>query len=110
MAMATSVRVAATPAGRIGVDVFARHRSRAGLVIAGLTALLLVVFFLSLIVGSTWIPPQQVWAIVRGAGGIRDADAIVIHAIRLPRSITAVLAGASLGIAGLQMQTLFRNP
>ena len=28
----------------------------------------------------------------------------------MPRSITALLAGAALGIAGLQMQTLFRNP
>jgi iron complex transport system permease protein len=84
--------------------------SREALVVAGLAAFLLVAFFLSLIVGSTWIPPAHVWAIVRGAYDSRDADAIVVHAIRLPRSVTAMLAGASLGIAGLQMQTLFRNP
>ncbi len=36
--------------------------------------------------------------------------ALVVETIRLPRSITALLAGAALGIAGLQMQTLFRNP
>jgi len=35
---------------------------------------------------------------------------MVITSIRLPRSVTAMLAGAALGIAGLQMQTLFRNP
>ena len=35
---------------------------------------------------------------------------MVVETIRLPRSITAALAGAALGIAGLQMQTLFRNP
>jgi len=29
---------------------------------------------------------------------------------RLPKAITAVLAGASLSVAGLMMQTLFRNP
>jgi iron complex transport system permease protein len=34
----------------------------------------------------------------------------MIHDVRLPRSLTAILAGAALGIAGLQMQTLFRNP
>ena len=34
----------------------------------------------------------------------------MVEAIRLPRSLTALLAGAALGIAGLQMQTLFRNP
>jgi iron complex transport system permease protein len=85
-------------------------RSRETLVIAGLAAFLLTIFLLSLIVGSTWIPPARVWAIVRGANGARDAEAAVVGAIRLPRSVTAVLAGASLGIAGLQMQTLFRNP
>ena len=34
----------------------------------------------------------------------------IIHAIRLPKSLTAVMAGASLSVAGLIMQTLFRNP
>ena len=34
----------------------------------------------------------------------------ILHAIRLPKAITAVLAGASLSVAGLIMQTLFRNP
>jgi iron complex transport system permease protein len=34
----------------------------------------------------------------------------ILHAIRLPKAVTAVLAGASLSVAGLIMQTLFRNP
>jgi iron complex transport system permease protein len=110
MAIAASVRVAGRSAERIGAEGFARHRAREALVIAGLAAVLLTVFFLSLIFGSTWIPPARVWAVLRGANGARDAEAIVVEAIRLPRSVTAVLAGASLGIAGLQMQTLFRNP
>ena len=110
MALATSVHVARLVAERIDVERFARHRSRETLVLAGLAALLPTVFFLSLIVGSTWIPPAHVWAIVRGASGVHDAEAIVVEAIRLPRSLTAILAGASLGVAGLQMQTLFRNP
>ncbi len=38
-----------------------------------------------------------------------DGHAMVVETIRLPRSLTAMLAGAALGIAGLQMQTLFRN-
>jgi iron complex transport system permease protein len=42
-------------------------------------------------------------------GGSQDDRAIVI-AVRLPRAVTATLAGAALSIAGLQMQTLFRNP
>jgi iron complex transport system permease protein len=34
---------------------------------------------------------------------------ILLH-LRLPKMITAILAGASLSVAGLMMQTLFRNP
>ena len=37
-------------------------------------------------------------------------DYNILHAIRLPKAITAILAGASLSVAGLIMQTLFRNP
>jgi iron complex transport system permease protein len=83
--------------------------SREPAVLAALAALLAIVFVLSLIVGSTWISPAHVLAILTG-GGAGDAERGVIEAIRLPRSLTATLAGASLGVAGLQMQTLFRNP
>jgi iron complex transport system permease protein len=34
----------------------------------------------------------------------------ILHAIRLPKAVTAVLAGSALSVAGLIMQTLFRNP
>ncbi|MBN1650985.1 MAG: iron ABC transporter permease [Bacteroidales bacterium] len=34
----------------------------------------------------------------------------IIMESRLPQTITAILAGSALGLAGLQMQTLFRNP
>ena len=47
---------------------------------------------------------------VLGTGGERTPAAIVVESIRLPRSLTAALAGAALAVAGLQMQTLFRNP
>jgi iron complex transport system permease protein len=34
----------------------------------------------------------------------------ILHAIRIPKAVTAVMAGAALSVAGLIMQTLFRNP
>lgn len=34
----------------------------------------------------------------------------ILHAIRIPKAVTAVLAGAALSVSGLIMQTLFRNP
>ncbi|MBO4370591.1 MAG: iron ABC transporter permease [Paludibacteraceae bacterium] len=42
-----------------------------------------------------------------------DTDSIssqIVQQIRLPKAITAILCGAGLSVAGLLMQTLFRNP
>jgi cobalamin transport system permease protein len=74
-----------------------------------LVAALSVSFLLSLAWGSTPIPLGAVVHALLGAPP-DAAPALVVNTIRLPRAVTAMLAGASLGIAGLQMQTLFRNP
>ncbi|MFM9378034.1 FecCD family ABC transporter permease [Gordonia sp. VNK21] len=72
------------------------------LVLAVLAATVLSVF-----VGSTAVPPGQTWAALLHA----DAPyAAVIRDFRIPGTITAIVVGAALGVAGMQMQTLFRNP
>lgn len=45
-----------------------------------------------------------------GGGGFGVADGVVFAKLRLPRALTAALAGAGLALAGLQMQGIFRNP
>ena len=79
-------------------------------ILVGLVVVLGVTFLMSLAVGSTPVPLRRVFEALVGTSPERDAAVIVVQIIRLPRSLTAMLAGASLGIAGLQMQTLFRNP
>lgn len=76
----------------------------------GLCVLLVATFALALVVGSTSVPLESVWRVLRRTAAPDDGMAVVIEAVRLPRALTAALAGAALGIAGLQMQTLFRNP
>ena len=51
--------------------------------------------------GTEWMAPL---------GTMPEMDRLILHDIRLPKAITAILAGASLSVAGLIMQTLFRNP
>lgn len=41
--------------------------------------------------------------------GIQNADPQIIWMLRLPRIITAILTGAALGLAGVQMQSILRN-
>lgn len=75
-----------------------------------LGGILIVLFLGCLAYGSVAIPPGQVIDILSGQGAEKLAwEQIVWHA-RLPQAITALLAGASLAISGLLLQTLFRNP
>lgn len=70
----------------------------------------ILLMLLDLGLGSVRIPTNQVAKILLGQAAENDAWQAIILKIRLPRTITAVLAGAALSVAGLQMQTLFRNP
>lgn len=51
------------------------------------------------------------WGLVSGDwSAVNAMDRVVILDVRLPRSILAVLVGASLALSGAVMQGLFRNP
>ena len=75
-----------------------------------LIAILVVAFILSLTLGSVRIPPEQVLRILTGGEPDKASWTDVIFKFRLPKAVTAMLVGAALSVAGLQMQTLFRNP
>ncbi len=75
----------------------------------GLLLLLIVLCVLSLSLGSVPLKPLEVWhALVHGDAP--DLHRAIVLKLRLPRTFTALLGGASLAVAGLLMQTLFRNP
>lgn len=62
-----------------------------------------------LALGGVPIPLRDVITGVTG-GTVDPVTAVIINDIRWPRTITALLVGAALGVTGLQMQTMFRNP
>lgn len=75
-----------------------------------LCAAVVVFFFLDVAFGSVNIPFKDLINILAGKEGSQPAWANIIFQLRLPKAITAILAGAALSVGGLQMQTLFRNP
>lgn len=75
-----------------------------------LSALLVVLFVISLVYGSVSIPVGEVWNILTGQGAERAAWEHILLQSRLPQSCTAILAGAALAVSGLLLQTLFKNP
>ncbi len=67
-------------------------------------------FLLDLMTGSVAIAPDQVLRILMGGEAERESWVKIIWLFRLPKAITAALAGSGLALSGLLMQTLFRNP
>lgn len=80
------------------------------LIIAALVAGLVLCLGLHLATGSVFIPLPDVLSVLLGGDPEKPVWAQIILQLRIPRTITAMLAGAALSIGGLQMQTLFRNP
>ena len=81
-----------------------------GLLLAGLALVALAVFMLSLAVGSVRIPIGEIVSVLLGGDASKPAWETIVLKFRLPKALTAMLAGAALSVSGLQMQTLFRNP
>ncbi|GLZ33686.1 iron ABC transporter permease [Lentzea sp. NBRC 105346] len=74
---------------------------------AGLVVLILMCL-LSVWVGSRDISFSATWHVLWSDDG--SVQALVIRDHRVPRTITGLLVGASLGLAGALMQSLTRNP
>ncbi|HEY6899768.1 MAG TPA: iron ABC transporter permease [Puia sp.] len=78
--------------------------------VIGLCLLLLLAFLLDVSLGSVKIPLGDVLKTLFSSSPTDATWTFIIKQIRLPKACTAVLAGCSLSVSGLQMQTMFRNP
>lgn len=73
-----------------------------------LSLLLVLLTILGLSAGSDFIHP---WIVIQKLFGYGSGDYnFVLHTLRLPRVLMALLVGAALGVAGLILQGIIRNP
>jgi iron complex transport system permease protein len=77
---------------------------------ATLLGLLVVLFVLELSIGVVPIPLSALIDIFSGDVPERATWTRIVIDFRLPRAWAAVLAGTGVGLTGLLLQTLFRNP
>jgi iron complex transport system permease protein len=62
-----------------------------------------------IVLGSVHLSLQETWNALTETGG-NDIYREIILNHRLPKALTAILAGVALSVAGVLMQTLFLNP
>ncbi|WP_263079404.1 iron ABC transporter permease [Endozoicomonas sp. Mp262] len=88
---------------------------RSMLLLIGLAIVLSAVVVVSVGTGPVSISPCDILGVlfehlgfIHGPGN--ESLALIIESIRLPRTLTGLIVGGSLAIAGASMQGLFRNP
>lgn len=74
-----------------------------------LTGLLFFAFLADIAIGSVNLSFIDVWNTLTGGNDNLIYQEIILNH-RLPKALTAILAGAALSVAGVLMQTLFHNP
>lgn len=89
------------------MESFFRENAVSMAAAAGVTALIALVFALEILLGAPVLSPAQGVAAI---GNSVHPDHISVVQVRLPRAVAAVLVGASLGIVGLMLQDVLRNP
>lgn len=85
-----------------------RNKAKSLAIVFGTIAFTIIVFVACMSVGNYHVPLSDVFSAILGNG---DAGTVTaIRETRLPRVLSAALVGSSLSLAGLAMQSLFRNP
>jgi len=75
---------------------------------AGIVAVIAAIA--AMVCGSVHIPASEVLSILTGHTPDKETWGNIILNMRLPAVVTATLAGISLAVSGLLMQTIFANP
>lgn len=71
---------------------------------------IIALLVMNLLLGTVKIPAGDVIGILTSGKCDNPIWTNIVMKSRLPQSLTAMMAGAGLGVSGLLMQTVFRNP
>lgn len=85
-------------------------KNRSYKVFITLSLLVPLFFLLDLFIGSYYISITEIIKSIFNPSHTEPQILTIVREFRIPKALTAVLAGAALSVAGLQMQTVFRNP
>ena len=77
--------------------------------LSGLVVATLLSFFFDLVVGPSTLAITDVFKAIFSPEGIELSSRVIVWEVRMPYSIMALLVGASLSLAGCEMQTIMNN-
>ena len=90
------------------IDQYKKYTARKRMFIFVTALLLIVVLIAGMIVGASSISLSRIFEVMIGSGD--KVDHQIILNIRLPRVLSAMIAGTALAVSGTIMQSILRNP
>ncbi|WP_438765904.1 FecCD family ABC transporter permease [Kushneria sp. TE3] len=101
---------AAAAASEQGRSFYRATVLRRQLILTGLLAALFLSFCVDLALGPARYELGQVLSALLSPGSVSEQISVIVWQIRMPVALMAIVVGASLSIAGAQMQTILSNP
>lgn len=79
-------------------------------VVVLLSITVVLTFFVDIAVGPAWLSITEIYSAIFKPHSVDPATSVIVWNLRLPIALMAVVVGASLSIAGAEMQTILDNP
>jgi len=89
---------------------FEESKSKWLKILIGIGIAFILCFIINISLGSVLIPIKDVFLFISGSETTSESWDLILANFRMPKALTAIFVGSALGVSGLQMQTLFRNP
>ncbi len=93
-----------------GQNIYNRINKRRRAIFFIVLCSLIVATLIDLMVGPAWLKIGDVISALRFGPEAETINSAIVWSVRLPMTFTCLCVGASLGMAGTQMQTILANP
>lgn len=87
-----------------------RVNVRRGALLLCLLAATVILVFADIVTGPSGLSIQEVWRGLIDASSLDRVNTVILYDVRLPAALMALLVGAALATAGVEMQTVLDNP
>ncbi|WP_019177809.1 FecCD family ABC transporter permease [Methanomassiliicoccus luminyensis] len=93
-----------------GQEVYRKLTGRKWMMVVASVIVLIFFFILDLMTGASMMSMGEVINALIAPDSVSAGTRVIVWSIRLPVAIMAVVVGASLGVAGAEMQAILDNP
>lgn len=91
-------------------ELYQRITGRKYAIVVSLAITVVLTLFVDIAVGPAWLSISEILSAIFKPNSVSPATSVIVWTLRLPIALMAVVVGASLAIAGAEMQTILDNP